>query len=76
MTNTYQKRDHDKVKITTYIDGPFFPNKNLHTVHEQKQDLRDRVYKCMVERSKNSNFEYIEYKKIEDNSKGNSNKNS
>ena len=66
VTNTYQKRGNNKVKITTYIDGPFFVNKNLKTMNEQKQDLRDRVYNCMVERSKNSTYEYIKYIKRND----------
>lgn len=62
MTNTYQRRGKDKVKIVTYIDGPFFPDEGL-TPQEQKQNLRDKVYNCMVERSKNSDFEYIKYEK-------------
>ena len=61
ITNTYQKRGKNKVKITSYIDGPFFVNKDLETKQEQKKDLRDRVYNQMVERSKNSNFEFIKY---------------
>ena len=61
ITNTYQKRGKNKVKITSYIDGPFFVNKNLETKQEQKKDLRNRVYNQMVERSKNSNFEFIKY---------------
>lgn len=60
MTNTYQKRGKDKIKMVTYIDGPFFPNQEL-TPKEQQQDLRDRIYNTMVERSKNSNVEYIKY---------------
>ena len=61
ITNTYQKREKNKVKITSYIDGPFFVNKDLETKQEQKKDLRNRVYNQMVERSKNSNFEFIKY---------------
>ena len=61
ITNTYQKRGKNKVKITSYIDGPFFVNKDLETKQEQKKDLRDRVYNQMVERSKNSDFEVIKY---------------
>ena len=61
ITNTYQKRGKNKVKITSYIDGPFFVNKDLETKQEQKKDLRDRVYNQMVERSKNSKFEFIKY---------------
>ena len=61
ITNTYQKRGKNKVKITSYIDGPFLVNKDLETKQEQKKDLRNRVYNQMVERSKNSNFEFIKY---------------
>lgn len=61
MTNTYQKYKKSKVKIVTYIDGPFFANKDLG-LQEQKEDLRNRVYECMVNRSKNSNIEVIEYR--------------
>lgn len=64
MTNTYQKYGENKIKIVTYIDGPFFPNKDL-TIKEQQQDLRDQIYNTMVERSKNSNIEYIKYIKKE-----------
>lgn len=62
MTNTYQsyEKDNNKIKMVTYIDGPFFVNEEL-SKKEQKQDLRDRVYNCMVERSKNSNIELIKY---------------
>ncbi len=64
MTNTYQKygKKGNKIQIVTYIDGPFFPNEQL-SKREQQKDLRDRVYKCMVERSKNSNVQYIKYVK-------------
>lgn len=67
MTNTYQSygKNNEKIKIVTYIDGPFFADKNLNP-KEQKQNLRDKVYNCMVERSKNSNIEYIVYKKSEE----------
>ncbi len=65
ITNTYQKIGKDKVRIVSYIDGPFFPNENL-ILKEQRQDLRDRVYNQMVERSKNSDFEKIIYTKEEE----------
>ena len=66
MTNTYQRygKKNNKIKIVTYIDGPFYPNKELN-LKEQQQDLRDRVYNKMVERSKNSNIEHIKYIKQE-----------
>ena len=67
MTNTYQSygKKKDKIKIVTYIDGPFYANKELSS-KEQKQELRDRVYNQMVERSKNNNIEYIKYIKKEE----------
>lgn len=62
MTNTYVKDEKrkGKVKIETYIDGPFFADEKL-PLKERQQDLRDRIYNCMVERSKNSNIEVIKY---------------
>lgn len=62
LTNTYVKcgKGEDRVKIVSYIDGPFFTNKAL-TKKERQQDLRNQVYECMVERSKDSNVEYIKY---------------
>lgn len=62
LTNTYQSygRKKNKVKIVTYIDGPFYPNPYL-TKKEQQKDLRDKVYARMVERSKNNNIEVIQY---------------
>lgn len=62
MTNTYQVRGKDKVKMVTYIDGPFFANEGK-TDKERQQILRDKVYKQMCERSMMSNIEVIEYKK-------------
>ena len=66
VTNTYQRRgkNGDKVKIVSYIDGPFFADENLNSVKEQKEELRNRVYECMVERSKNSNIEVIRYQHL------------
>ena len=62
MTNTYQAsgKNKDKVKIVSYIDGPFFADSGLNKKQAQK-NLRDKIYDCMVERSKNSNIEYIQY---------------
>lgn len=62
MTNTYQKNKSGKLKIVTYIDGPFFPDKTLEK-NKQKEDLRNKVYDKMVERSKNSTVEVIKYVK-------------
>lgn len=62
MTNTYQAygKNNDKLKIITYIDGPFYPNNEL-SIKDQKEELRNKIYECMIDRSKNSNFEYIKY---------------
>ena len=62
MTNTYQSygKNNDKLKIVTYIDGPFLANEKL-SIKEQKEELRNKVYETMEKRSKNSNFEYIKY---------------
>ena len=63
FTNTYQKRKRGKKpKIVTYVDGPFFADESV-PARERKTELRNRVYDCMVERSKNSNLILIEYKK-------------
>ena len=64
MTNTYQcyGKDNKKVKIVAYIDGPFFPDEGL-TAKEAQENLRNKIYNCMVERSKNSNIEVIKYVK-------------
>lgn len=67
VTNTYHRRGRkgEKVKLVTYIDGPFFADRTLNP-KEARQKLRDQVYACMVERSKCSDQEYIEYRRRED----------
>ncbi len=62
VTNTYQSygKKNNKIKIVSYLDGPFFPDEKLN-LQERKSDLRNKIYTCMVERSKNSNIEYIKY---------------
>ena len=62
ITNTYKAygKNKNKVKIVTYIDGPFFPDASLER-HEARKVLRDKVYEVMCERSKNSDIEVIEY---------------
>ena len=65
VTNTYQcyGKNKDKVRLVSYIDGPFFPDKECSTMKEKQQNLRDKVYNQMVERSKLSNIEVIKYVK-------------
>lgn len=62
ITNTYQKygAKQDQLKIVSYIDGPFYADKNLPE-REAVKNLRDQVYEQMKERSGNSNVEYIKY---------------
>ena len=64
FTNTYQKKGK-KVKIVTYVDGPFYPNESLPN-KERIEELRNRVYEKMVERSLNSNCEVIKYVRRKD----------
>ena len=59
FTNTYQLVKN-KVRIVTYIDGPFLPDETKSRV-EQKKELRNKVYETMCERSKNNNVSVIEY---------------
>lgn len=60
-TTVYKKRKHfKKPKIEIYIDGPFFPDKEL-TAKQSAAKLRDEVYAAMLESAKNSNCEYIKY---------------
>lgn len=66
MTTTYQKRRSGKKPgITIYVDGPFYPDKTRNA-KEQAVNLRDMVYECMENRSKNSTYEYIRYEKHEE----------
>lgn len=65
MTTTYYKRKFlKKPGIKVYIDGPFFSNEQLNKKQRQ-EELRNKIYNCMLERSKNSNYEYVKYVKIE-----------
>lgn len=65
FTTTYSKRkEGKKPKIIVYIDGPFYPNKELGTKKAQ-EELRNQVYECMCSRTKNSNEEYYKYVKVE-----------
>lgn len=50
--------------MISYIDGPFYPNKELKP-KEAQEELRNKVYEKMLERSKNSNVEVIQYIKKE-----------
>ena len=60
FTVTYKKGKKNKPNVVVYIDGPFFPNKDIEK-KQAEEELRNVVYNKMVERSKNSNIEYIKY---------------
>ena len=65
MTTTYYKRKFSKKPgIKVYIDGPFFSNEQLNKKQRQ-EELKNKIYNCMLERSTNSNYEYVKYVKIE-----------
>ena len=67
VTNTYQKIDNSsKVRMVSYIDGPFYPDINLSKKEAQKK-IRNIVYEKMLERAKNSNVEVVKYIKNIDN---------
>ena len=67
ITNTYQAYRKNKIRIISYIDGPFFSKiDNNSNIKEKKESLRNQIYEQMVNRSKNSNFEYIKYIKKEE----------
>ena len=53
-------KNRKKPKIVIYVDGPFYPDRSL-SEKEQQETLRNEIYNCMLERSKNSNFEYVKY---------------
>lgn len=65
FTNTYQKRKNPKkVRIVTYVDGPFYPDMELGE-KEAKAKLREEVLKVMKERALKSDCEIIHYYKRE-----------
>ena len=61
MTNCYQKKLIGKhPKVVTFVDGPFYPDKNL-PMKERKEKLRKQCYDTMVK--ENSTYSYIVYEK-------------
>lgn len=61
FTNTYQqRRPGGKIRIVTYVDGPFFPDSTLHG-KAQVLDLRDRVWKAMNQRAALNQVDYVRY---------------
>jgi hypothetical protein len=61
FTNTYhQRKNKKKVKIITYIDGPFYPKEGLDDI-SAREDIRNQVYQNMSFRAKSSDKEMIQY---------------
>lgn len=61
FTNTYQyTKLFKRVKLVTYVDGPFYGDKNVDN-KEARKKLRDEVYSAMSKRSKKSINEQIIY---------------
>lgn len=61
MTTTYQRPKHgEKPVIKVYIDGPIEADRTQAPT-KQKKELCQKVYQCMEERSRNSNYEYWTY---------------
>ena len=54
-----------KANITIYISDPLYPDEGL-TGKDAQKNLRDKVYNFMIEKSKFSTYEVIEYRKKED----------
>ncbi|MBD9221731.1 MAG: hypothetical protein EGQ46_06085 [Clostridiales bacterium] len=66
LTTTYHRRRFSrKPRTVTYLDGPFYPDRNLPP-RARAQALRDEIYKTMVRRSQESDYEYIRYVKKEE----------
>ena len=66
QTTTYQQRKPNKPpKVTVYVDGPFYPDKNIPE-KEATIKLRNEIYDKMCERSLNSTYEYVKYVKKEE----------
>ena len=62
MTTTYQKSKlFKKPKTVVYIDGPFYGEGE--TLKERTENLHEKIYSSMKERSKMSSHQYIVYKK-------------
>ena len=59
ITNTYQNKN-GKVQIVSYIDGPFYGNKEF-TLKEAELELCNICYETMKKRALNNNVEVVKY---------------
>ncbi len=64
MTTTYHRRKNNKrgdlPRMDIYIDGPFWPDKNL-SEDENRAKLAKEAYESMVKYSGNNTYEYFKY---------------
>ena len=61
FTTVYKLKKHGKKpKTEIYVDGPFYANLSTNTKESQNK-LRDVIFFKMLERSKNSNYNYVNY---------------
>lgn len=61
FTTVYKKRKYGKKpRIEIYVDGPFYPDKELKP-KQQQDKLRNDIYNAMVNRANQSDYEYIQY---------------
>ncbi len=54
------------LRVKTYVEGPFFPDPNLHP-KQVRAKLRDQVYEAMCRLSEKNTYERIRYVKREEN---------
>ena len=64
ITTTYYKRKFGKKPgIIVYVDGPFIVDEKLNKKQNIEKHSKE-IHECMIKRSKESTYEYAEYKKI------------
>lgn len=62
-TTTFQRRKYTEVpRVTVYIDGPFYPDKDIPP-RKAAEKLRDEVYYAMVRRAEMSTYSVNTYVK-------------
>ena len=65
MTTTYQKsrrKGQERPRMTIYVDGPFYPDPKKSEA-ENRKILAKKAYESMVKSSKESNYEYFQYRR-------------
>lgn len=60
FTNTYQRWGKRRIRIVTYVDGPFYPDASLSRKNAEEA-LRAQTIETMQSRATNNNVEKIRY---------------